>query len=66
VNAVSIKLTRQYVGQISMPDPVRVLSQGEPMRFAAVIGGREQAELDLGRVFGEQGEIDPGSVPGGA
>ena len=29
-------------------------------------GGVEQAQLDLGGVLGEEGEIDPGAVPGGA
>jgi hypothetical protein len=49
----------------SRPDFVSVLGQADAFDLP-LAAGVEQAELDLSRVGGEQGEIHPQSVPRGA
>ena len=66
VDAITIELAGQHVGQVGVPDFIRVLLQRDPLRFLARVGGVEEAQLDLGGMLREQGEIDPRTVPGGA
>ena len=45
---------------------VRALAERDACRFAGVPGACEQAQLDAGGVFREEGEVHPLAIPGGA
>ena len=66
VNAIAVELAGLHVGQIGVPDLVGVLRKGMRWLSCLRVGGVEQAQLDLGGVFGEQGEVDAGPIPGRA
>ena len=62
----AIKLARQDVRQIRVPDLVGILLERDPFRLLFGIGSVKQAKLNFGGVFGIDGEIDTGAVPRGA
>src|SRR5204863_524490 len=66
VDAVAVQLPRLDVGQVGVPHLVGVFGKGDAVRLGRRLGGLEQTQLDLAGVFGEQGEVDAGAVPGGA
>ncbi len=66
VHAVAVELTGEHVGKVDVPDFIGIFLEREPMRFLLRVDGVEKAELDLGRILREEGEIHPGSVPGSA
>ena len=65
VHAIAVDRARPRIGQVTVPDLVGILRQGDALDLApaALV---EQAELDLGGVGREQGEVDAQPVPGGA
>ena len=65
MHAVAVDRAGARVRQVAVPDFVGVLGQADAFDLA-LAAGVEQAELDLGRVGGEQGEVDPQPVPRGA
>jgi hypothetical protein len=65
VHAVAVNRARPCIGQVSVPDLVGVLRQGDALDLAPA-ALLEQAELDLGGVGREQGKVDAQTVPGGA
>src|SRR6516225_2201465 len=62
VNAVAIDLSRRNVVEIAVPDILAALRQLDALQLASaqIV---EQAQLDLGGVGGEQGEIGTPAVP---
>ena len=65
VHAVAVDRARPCIGQVTVPDLVGVLRQGDALDLAPA-ALLEQAELDLGGVGREQGKVDAQTVPGGA
>ena len=65
VHAIAVQRRRTDAGHVAVPDLVGVLGQLDPLQLA-VARRVEQADLDLGGVGGEQAEVDPLAVPGGA
>jgi hypothetical protein len=65
VQAVAIELARQDIGQIGMPDLIRVFGQRGAMRLLRSLNGVEQAQVYLGGMFGEEGKIYALAIPGG-
>ena len=65
VDAVAVELAGADVGHIAVEDLVGIFGQRDPLDFLAAVLV-EQAELDLGGVGGEDREIGPLAVPGGA
>ena len=59
VDPVAVKLAGQHVRQVGVPDLVGVFLESDPMRLFFRVGRVEQAQFDLGGVFGVEGEIDP-------
>src|SRR3546814_13606312 len=64
MHAVAVVLPRANVGQVAVPDLVRVLRQGDALELAAA-GAVEETELDLLGMGGEEGEGHARAVPGG-
>jgi len=62
VYAIAVQLARLGFRQIAAPYLVGLLAQPDAREFA-LAGTVEQAQLDLLRVLGKQGEIDPFPVP---
>jgi hypothetical protein len=62
VHAIAIDRARSRIGQVAVPDLVGVLGQRDPLDLRLAVGV-EQAELDLGGMGREQGEVDAKSVP---
>ena len=65
VRAEPVELPRPQVGKVAVPDLVGELRQRDPVGLLPP-GRIEQAELDAGRIRGEDRDVDPRSVPGGA
>ena len=63
VHPVAVDGAGARVWQVAVPDLVGVLGQLDAVELRAA-RGVEQAQLDLGRVGREQGEVDPEPVPG--
>src|SRR5262245_16178734 len=63
VHPVAVELAGLHVGKVGVPDLIGVFLEYDASRFHRVVRGVEQAELDLGRILGEQGEVDAGAVP---
>jgi len=63
MHAVTIQLPRSDIGHIAMPGEIGALWELE--LFSIRMLGGEQAEFHRRGVLAEQGEIHPGSVPGG-
>jgi hypothetical protein len=57
MHTVAVELTAAHVRQKAMPDPVSNLSKPHSSVFLDIFGTSEQAELDAGGVFREQGEV---------
>ena len=62
VHPVAVELARTGIRQIAVKDMIGTARQPDAVRLAAS-GGIVEAEVDLCRVLGEQGEIHPASVP---
>ncbi len=62
VHAIAVDRAGPRIRQVAVPDLVGVFGQGDPLDLA-VAPGIEQAELDLGRMRREQGEVDAEPVP---
>ena len=65
VDAVAVERAGTRFRQVAVPDLVGIFRQRHPVDLAGA-GLVEQAQLDLGRIGREQGEIDAEAVPGGA
>jgi hypothetical protein len=57
MHAISVDRAGTRVRKVAMPDFIGVLGEADTFDLP-LVDGVEQAELDLGRVSGEQGEID--------
>ena len=64
VDPVAVQLPGAGVGKVTMPDQVRPLPDGDPLRLDRIVVVIEQAQLDPSGVLGEQGEVHPLAVPG--
>ena len=62
MDAIAVDGSRPRIRQVAVPDLVGVFGQGYPLDLT-IAPGVEQAELDLGRVRGKQGEVDAEPVP---
>jgi hypothetical protein len=65
MDPVAVQLAGTQFGQVGMPDLIGLLAQLEALLFVSS-AAIKQAQLDLIRVLGEQGKIDPFAVPRGA
>ena len=65
-HAIPVEEPRPGLGQIGVPDVVRLLGQAHAPLLARGIDGVEEAELDPRRVLAEQREVHAGAVPGRA
>jgi len=65
VHPVAIDQAGVSVGEVAMVDLIGVFGQLYALDFL-LAGGVEQAQLDLGGVGREEGEVDPKAIPGGA
>ena len=66
VNSKSVKSARFQVGKVGMKDVVGSFGQFDPFRFLMIIGRIEQAQFDLGRIVGEQSDINACAIPNGS
>ena len=66
VNPIPVQLTGLDVGQIAVPHQFRLFAQRDAVGFGAVVLGIKQAQFNTCGVFGEDGKVHAGSVPGGA
>ena len=66
VHAVPVQGAGVHIGQVDVPDAVGRLGHGDGRARGRVGRVVEEAQLDRGGVLGEQGEVDPAAVPGGA
>ncbi len=64
VDAEAVDRAGAGVGQVAVPDLVRVFGQFDPLDLALALVV-EQAQFDLGGVGREHGEVHPQPVPGG-
>ena len=65
VYTVAVNQAGMRVGQVAVVDLIGVFGQLDALDFLFA-AGVEQAQLDLGGVGREQGEIHPKAIPGGA
>ena len=63
---IAVAQPRTCVGQVDVPDVMRVLRHRDLRYLTAAWLIFEYAQVDTGSVFGEQGEIDAGAIPGGS
>ena len=65
IDAIAVAQAGPRVGDVAVPDLIGVLGKREPVQLApaALV---EQAELDLFRVRGKEGEVNAFAVPGRA
>ncbi len=66
VDPVPVQRPGAHVGQVHVPDVVGLLPHGDRRRRHRSGGIVEEAQLHRPRALGEEGEIDPLAVPGGA
>jgi hypothetical protein len=66
VDAVAVALAGRDPGNVDVPHQVGLLCNADPGQLVITFGTFEKAELDAGRVLGEQGEVHSLAVPGGA
>jgi hypothetical protein len=66
VHPVAVQRAGPHVGEVRVPDVVRPLGHGDGRRRLAGRGLVEETELHCGGVLGEEGEVDPLTVPGGS
>jgi hypothetical protein len=61
-HAIPVELPGLHVGQIGVPDQVRILrhDKARDLTRSVVI---EETELDFLRVFGKEGKVDTATVP---
>ncbi len=62
VHAIAVQLPRPRLGQVAVPDLVRLLAQRDALQLAPP-AAIEQAQLDAFRMLGEQREVDALAVP---
>ena len=65
MHAIAVEQARAGLRQIAMPDQVGPFTQFDTLNFLFPTG-IEEAQLDLGRILGKEGEVDPFAIPGGA
>ena len=65
VNAVTVGSSGPSPGQVSMPNLIGVLRQGDTLQFL-LAGLIKNADLHLGCMSGEDGEVGAHPVPSGA
>ena len=63
-NPVAIELPRDDVGQVTVPNHIRLLGQRNAMRFLFGAGPVEQTKFDFRGVFGKDSEIHSHTIPG--
>src|SRR5690606_36048237 len=63
VNSIPVKLTRSDIGQIGMPNLVRMLFDCDALRLAGRVIAIEEAELYPSSVFREKSKIDALAIP---
>ena len=66
VDAIAVELTGADVRQIAVPDLIGPIAKTDLVRLDSVVLAMKQAQLDRGRVFGKEGEVDALAVPRGA
>ena len=66
MHAIAVELAGPDLGQVGVPDLVGALDEADAGRLPMGLAALEQAQLHRRRVLAEQGEVDAGSVPGGA
>ena len=66
VYAVAIELPRLQIRHVAVPHHVGLLGQRNGQRLDVRVGRLEETELNPGRVFGEECEVDADTVPGRA
>src|SRR6266545_3976848 len=66
VDAVAVQLARPNVWQVAVPDQVSAVRELDPFGFLFGLRVVEQAQLDRLAVLGEDGEVDPLTVPRGS
>ena len=59
MHAVAVELPRLCARQVAVPDVRRALRQGDAPRLRRRVHGIEEAQLDLGRVLGEDRKVHP-------
>ena len=64
VDAKAVELAGLQIGKVAVPDLVGPLGQRDPLGFLDRARRIEQAQLDLRRMFREEGEVDARAVPG--
>jgi hypothetical protein len=62
MHAVAIKLAGLEAGNVAVPDLVRIFGKRNARRLVSICV--EQAEVDLGRIRGIEGEVDTACVRG--
>ena len=66
VHAVAVEAARPDVGEVGVPQEVGPVRERDALGLDGVVRPVEEAEVDAGRVLGEQGEVDALAVPRGA
>ena len=64
INAVAVELSRTHIGQEHMPDLVRVFRHRDANIFLGRVDIIEEAEIDRGRHFGKNREVNSVAEPG--
>src|SRR5262249_28919216 len=63
VDAVAVKLSGPYVGQVTVPDLIGPLADADLVGFDRVVLTVEETQLDASRVFGKEGEVHTLAIP---
>ena len=63
MDAIAVELPGAHVGQVAVPHLIGALAQHDLVRLDRVVFAVEQAQLDAGRVLGEDREVDALAVP---
>ena len=66
IDAETVGLTGQNVGQVGVPDHVGLFGDLDAVRFALALGRIEQAQLHARGMLRVEGEVRSTAVPGGA
>jgi hypothetical protein len=66
MNSETIALTGPDSRQVDMPNEAGLFGYRDTRLLLVAVITAEQADVDAGGIFGREGEIHPGSVPGRA